>query len=102
MVSSTPARTCRPVTTRTRSPRRSCSKFSWKDANVKAARATLGFLLLLGAAPARAGGLNVSPIQINLSPTLTKSLLVLRNDGNEAVRYQVSAHAWSQGPRGEM
>jgi fimbrial chaperone protein len=69
---------------------------------VKAARATLGLLLLLGAVPARAGGLNVSPIQINLSPTLTKSLLVLRNDGNEAVRYQVSAHAWAQGPRGEM
>jgi len=70
--------------------------------NVKAARAALGLSLLLGAIPARAGGLNVSPIQINLSPVLTKSLLVLRNDGNEPVRYQVSAHAWTQGPKGEM
>jgi fimbrial chaperone protein len=69
---------------------------------VKAARAALGLLLLLGATSAHAGGLNVSPIKLDLSPTLTKSLLVLRNDGDEAVRYQVSAHAWSQGPRGEM
>ena len=70
--------------------------------NVKAARAALGLLLLLGAGRARAGGLNVSPIKIELSPALTKSLLLLRNDGNEPVRYQVSVHAWSQGPRGEM
>jgi len=70
--------------------------------DVKAACVALGLSLLLGAIPARAGGLNVSPIKVELSPTLTKSLLILRNDGTEAVRYQVSVHAWSQGPKGEI
>jgi fimbrial chaperone protein len=67
----------------------------------KAARAA--FLLLISAgAVARAGGLNVSPIHVHLAPDSTKALLTLRNDGDEVVRYQVSANSWAQGPEGEM
>jgi len=67
---------------------------------VRTARAAL---LVLGVScAARAGGLNVTPIQIHLSPSSTKAMLTLRNDGAEPVRYQVSATSWNQTSRGEM
>jgi fimbrial chaperone protein len=67
----------------------------------RSARAALLLLILAGAA-AHAGGLNVSPIHVRLAPDSTKALLTLRNDGDEVIRYQVSANAWAQGPEGEM
>jgi fimbrial chaperone protein len=67
----------------------------------KAARVALLLLTTAGAA-ARAGGLNVSPIVIQLAPGTTKALITLRNDGGDAVRYQVTASSWAQGPDGEM
>jgi fimbrial chaperone protein len=66
-----------------------------------AARAALLALLVTGSS-ARAGGLNVSPIQIRLSPQTTKAMLTLRNDSAETVRYQVSATSWNQTPRAEL
>jgi fimbrial chaperone protein len=67
----------------------------------RVARAALLLLTFAGAA-ARAGGLNVSPIHVHLAPDSTKALLTLRNDGDEVVRYEVTANSWSQGPDGEM
>jgi len=64
------------------------------------ARAAL--LALLVSSSARAGGLNVTPIQIHLSPQTTKAMLTLRNDGAEAMRYQVSATSWNQTARAEL
>jgi fimbrial chaperone protein len=66
-----------------------------------AARAALLALLVIGTS-ARAGGLNVTPIQIHLSPQATKAMLTLRNDGAETVRYQVSATSWNQTTRAEL
>jgi fimbrial chaperone protein len=66
-----------------------------------AARAALLALLVVGTS-ARAGGLNVSPIQIHLSPQTTKAMLTLRNDGAEPMRYQVSATSWNQSARAEL
>jgi len=68
---------------------------------VQTARAAL-IALALTATSARAGGLNVSPIQIRLSPQTTKAMLTLRNDSEETVRYQVSATSWNQSTRGEL
>src|SRR5207245_4043546 len=59
-------------------------------------------LVLAVSCAARAGGLNVTPIQIHLSPSTTKAMLAWRNDGAETVRYQVSATSWNQTSRGEM
>ena len=66
-----------------------------------AARAALLALLVIGSS-ARAGGLNVTPIQIRLSPQVTKAMLTLRNDGAETMRYQVSATSWNQTSRAEL
>ena len=66
-----------------------------------AARAALLALLVIGTS-ARAGGLNVTPIQIHLSPHATKAMLTLRNDGAETMRYQVSATSWNQTSRAEL
>lgn len=66
-----------------------------------AARAALLALLAVGTS-ARAGGLNVTPIQVQLSPQITKAMLTLRNDGTEIMRYQVSATSWNQTARAEL
>jgi len=68
---------------------------------VQTARAAL-IAVALTASSARAGGLNVSPIQLLLSPQTTKAMLTLRNDGVETVRYQVSATSWNQNSKGEL
>ena len=52
--------------------------------------------LLCGAGRARASGLNISPVQVWLSPETSKSLVTLRNEGPEDARYQVSVVAWDE------
>jgi len=68
---------------------------------VQPSRAAL-IAVALTASSAGAGGLNVTPIQLVLSPQTTKAMLTLRNDGQETVRYQVSATSWNQNSRGEL
>ena len=65
------------------------------------ARAAL-IAVVLTASSARASGLNITPIQLRLSPQTTKAMLTLRNDGPETVRYQVSATSWNQTSRGVL
>lgn len=50
----------------------------------------VAFALLLAA------GLNVSPVQIHLTPAESKALLTLRNDGPAETRFQVSAVGWDE------
>ena len=45
---------------------------------------------------ALAAGLNVSPVQIWLSPDASKTLLTLRNDGDAEARYQISVNTWDE------
>jgi fimbrial chaperone protein len=59
-------------------------------------------LLLLGAARAQGTGLNVSPVQLYLKAEESKTLLTLRNDGGEAVRFQLQVHAWGEDPKEGM
>jgi len=53
-------------------------------------------LIFLGAGRLHAAGLNVSPVTISLKPDDAKALLTLRNDGPEAVRYQLQANTWGE------
>lgn len=43
-----------------------------------------------------AAGLNVSPVQVYLTPEESKALITLRNDGAAETRFQVSAVAWDE------
>jgi fimbrial chaperone protein len=52
--------------------------------------------LLCGAGRARASGLNITPVQVWLSPEASKSLLTLRNEGPDEVRYQVTVMTWDE------
>ena len=58
--------------------------------------------LLCGAGRVLAAGLNVSPVQIWLSPDSSKSLLTLRNDSAEETRYQLTAQAWDEDAKAGM
>ena len=49
-----------------------------------------------------AAGLDVSPVQIDLSRETSKAILTLRNGGEETVRYQVSVFAWDEDPASGM
>jgi fimbrial chaperone protein len=58
--------------------------------------------LCLGAGSAGAGGLQVNPVQVELTRSHTNAIVALRNDTDEAVRYQVNAVTWDQDAAGQM
>ena len=66
-------------------------------ATVTAALSCLGL-----AASASAATFSVNPTQIFLSGRTTSSLLTLRNESTEALRFQLTAFAWSQSAAGEI
>jgi fimbrial chaperone protein len=51
---------------------------------------------------AGAGSFQVNPIRITLSPQGSSSLLTVRNEGSERLRFQVDFYAWDQSKQGEM
>lgn len=59
---------------------------------------TLG-LLVAGNAAAQ---VSVTPVQVQLTPQATSSLVAVTNDSSVPMRFQVSAKTWSQLPDGEM
>jgi fimbrial chaperone protein len=71
-------------------------------------RATLAavfFLLNLELASARvahSGTFQVNPIRITLSRQSPSSLLSVRNDSAEKIRFQIGVFTWDQNPKGEM
>jgi fimbrial chaperone protein len=58
--------------------------------------------MLVPSAPAFAATFSVNPTQIALSARVTSSLLTLRNESDETLRFQLSAFNWTQGVRGEI
>ena len=63
---------------------------------------TLALGLLCGAGRARASGLNVSPVQVWLTPDASKSLITLRNEGPDEGRYQITAMLWDEDAKAGM
>jgi fimbrial chaperone protein len=59
-------------------------------------------VLLLGAASARAAGLQVTPILVELSSAEPRSTLVVKNLAEGPVRLEITASAWEQLPDGQM
>ena len=59
-------------------------------------------LFLLAAVRAQGAGLNVSPVQLYLKAEESKTLLTLRNEGEEAVRFQLQVSAWGEDPKEGM
>jgi len=65
----------------------------------------IAFLLSLELAQARvahSGTFQVNPIRITLSRQSSSSLLSVRNDSTEKIRFQIGVFAWDQNPQGEM
>lgn len=52
--------------------------------------------LLLTATPALASQFTVNPTRVELSGRATSGVVSVRNDGQQPIRIQVKAHAWSQ------
>ena len=64
--------------------------------------ATTALTMLSAASAASAATFTVNPTQIFLSSKATTSLLTLRNDSEETLRFQLTAFAWQQTPSGEL
>jgi fimbrial chaperone protein len=58
--------------------------------------------LLLGAGRAVAAEVQVSPVIVSLSPAARSAIVVVRNQGREAARFELQARSWTQDPAGEM
>jgi fimbrial chaperone protein len=60
-------------------------------------------MLLLGAAPsARAAGLQVTPVLVELSRSEPRATVVVKNLSEAPVRLEITASAWDQAPDGQM
>ena len=62
----------------------------------------LALFAALWAGSALAAGVRVSPILVELTKSQTNAIVSLRNDGEQPVRYQVSAVTWAQDDAGQM
>jgi fimbrial chaperone protein len=70
---------------------------------MKALRQTfVGITLLLTATPAFASTFRVSPMQLDLAPGTTSTLLTINNETTREIRFEVTAMKWEQDERGEM
>jgi fimbrial chaperone protein len=58
--------------------------------------------LVLGAGRAFSAGLNVSPVQVALTPEDPRALISLRNEGPAEARYQITAVTWGEDPEKGM
>lgn len=66
-------------------------------------RRLLPFVLLAGpAVHARAAGLEVVPILVEIEPKAPRAHVVVRNLADAPVRLEISVSAWDQGPDGRM
>jgi fimbrial chaperone protein len=59
-------------------------------------------LLLLGAPPAWAAGLQILPVLVELSQSEPRATVVVKNVADAPARFELSAFAWDQAPDGQM
>lgn len=70
---------------------------------MKALHSTLlGIAAILAATPALGSSFRVSPMQLDLTPRTTSTLLTINNDTTREIRFEVTAMKWEQDERGEM
>jgi fimbrial chaperone protein len=71
---------------------------------VRAAPSTIAAFLLLAlvAGPARAEGLQLTPVIVELTREQGNAILSLRNDTASPIRYQLSAVTWDQDSAGQL
>lgn len=63
----------------------------------------LAALLALGLGTlASAGGLEVTPVSVDLGNPAMTALVTLKNGGGESMRYQLEMMSWGEAPTGEM
>jgi fimbrial chaperone protein len=67
-----------------------------------AAAALVAAVYLVAPAPASAATFSVNPTQIYLAGRTTSTLLTLRNDSTETLRFQLTVFEWHQGAGGEI
>lgn len=67
-----------------------------------AAIAGVGLGLVAGPDRVLAQGIQVTPIQVELTERARTAIVTLHNLGTEPVRVQVTAFAWDESPRGDM
>jgi fimbrial chaperone protein len=58
--------------------------------------------LLPGAGGVRAAEVQVNPVVVSLSSAVRSAIVVVRNQGQETVRFELQARGWGQSPSGEM
>jgi fimbrial chaperone protein len=75
---------------------------SYRRRAISAIGAIATLTVLVGTEVALPGTFHVNPIRITLSPKSSSSLLTVRNDSTEKVRFQVGVFEWNQTPQGEM
>ena len=59
-------------------------------------------LVLFSSTAAWGSSVAVSPVRVHLSAEKRSELLLVTNSGAESIRFQITAHAWSQTAEGEM
>lgn len=64
--------------------------------------AAVSVCLLALSAPVSAATFSVNPTQIFLAGRATSSLVTVRNDSKDVLRFQLSAFSWKQSPEGEI
>jgi fimbrial chaperone protein len=75
---------------------------SERAARCAAAAAIAVAAVLFSVTPAFASSFTVNPTQIFLAPRTTSALLMLRNESEETLRFQLTAFAWDQSAQGEI
>ncbi|MBS2025194.1 MAG: molecular chaperone [Deltaproteobacteria bacterium] len=64
----------------------------------------VGLIALMVLAPlaARAGGLDIAPVNVELKPSETSGFVTLHNGGGDTLRFEVKLTVWTQGKDGQI
>jgi len=71
-------------------------------AALASALSIISLILIFNVSSARASTYQINPIRITLTPQGSSSLLAVRNESKERLRFQIDYFAWDQTKQGEM
>src|SRR4051812_12812932 len=90
------------TSTPSRRPSNSEARLKRKHMRTRIALLVVAAPILVLAPRAQAAAFNVKPTQINLSAKVKSSMLGIRNESAETLRFQLSVFTWAQSAKGEM